>query len=158
MTHPTGSGRLTRIAAAALLAAALTACGGSDDPAPEPDAAADTADAAPSSPADDGPAPAPSSAADQEAESVDARQVDFAVELGEDSVSAGAHEFPNTNDGGSGHDVTVERNGETVAASETIDPGGTTTLTVDLEPGEYVVYCSIADHRAMGMETTIRVT
>ncbi|WP_422678133.1 hypothetical protein [Blastococcus brunescens] len=27
-----------------------------------------------------------------------------------------------------------------------------------LEPGEYVVYCSIANHRAMGMETTIRVS
>jgi plastocyanin len=29
---------------------------------------------------------------------------------------------------------------------------------VDLEPGTYVLYCSIMNHRAQGMEVTITVT
>ena len=163
MTHRTRSSRasrLARTAAAALLAAGLTACGGSDDPGPENEgtAAADTAGAVPSQPGDYGPAPAPSSPAEQGVQSATATLVDFAVELDEDSFSAGTHEFAVVNDGGSTHDLVVERDGETVAAVEAMDPGGTATLTVALEPGEYVLYCSIANHRAMGMETTIRVT
>jgi uncharacterized cupredoxin-like copper-binding protein len=43
-------------------------------------------------------------------------------------------------------------------ATDGIDPGGSTTLAVTLETGEYVIYCSIANHRAMGMEITIEVT
>ncbi|SFE56405.1 cupredoxin domain-containing protein [Blastococcus tunisiensis] len=160
MTHRTRSSRASRVArivAAALLAAGLTACGGSDDSAPE-SGAADTAEAVPDQAGGYGPAPAPGSTAEQEAESVTATLVDFAVELDEDSFSAGTHEFTVVNDGGSTHDLVVERDGETVAAVEAMDPGGSTTLTVALEPGEYVLYCSIANHRAMGMETTIRVT
>lgn len=158
MTRPIGPGLLARTVAAAVLAALLTACGGSDDPGSDPAATAvsDTPQTLPSQPGDSG--QTSTSAAQQGAESVTATLVDFAVELDEDSFSAGIHEFAVVNDGGSTHDLVVERDGETVAAAEAIDPGGTATLTVALEPGEYVVYCSIANHRAMGMETTIRVT
>jgi uncharacterized cupredoxin-like copper-binding protein len=52
----------------------------------------------------------------------------------------------------------VERDGTVTTATDGIDPGGSTTLAVTLETGEYVIYCSIANHRAMGMEITIEVT
>ena len=39
-----------------------------------------------------------------------------------------------------------------------IGPGDSTTLTVDLEPGQYVFYCSVGNHRGMGMEVTVTVT
>ena len=155
-TRPARSRRRVRLIVAAVLAAGVTACGGSDDPGSGNEGTA--AEAATSQPGDYGPAPAPSSATEQEAGSVAATLVDFAVELDEDGLSGGPHEFTIANEGSSTHDVVVERDGETVAASDAIDPGATTTLTVDLEPGEYVVYCSIANHRAMGMETTIRVS
>lgn len=51
----------------------------------------------------------------------------------------------------------VERDGEDVAASDTIGPGESTTLTVTLDEGEYVFYCSIGNHRSMGMEVTVQV-
>jgi plastocyanin len=147
-------------AAVALLALGGTACGGSDEPepAPEPTVVTDTSQTLPSQPGDSGQTSASTSAAAQEAESITATMVDFAIELDEDSFSAGAHEITVVNDGGSTHDLVVERDGQVVAASDPVDPGRTTTFTVALEPGEYVVYCSVANHRAMGMETTIEIS
>ena len=55
-------------------------------------------------------------------------------------------------------EVLVARDGADVAASETVGPGASTTLTVDLEPGEYVFYCSVGNHRSMGMEVPVQVT
>jgi uncharacterized cupredoxin-like copper-binding protein len=52
----------------------------------------------------------------------------------------------------------VERDGEGVAASDAIGPGESTTLAVTLDPGQYVFYCSIGNHRTMGMEITVEVT
>lgn len=37
-------------------------------------------------------------------------------------------------------------------------PDGPTTGQVDITEGDYVIYCSIAGHRAAGMEATIKVT
>lgn len=45
----------------------------------------------------------------------------------------------------------VEEEGDTVTA------GGTSTVTVELEPGKYVFYCPVGDHRAQGMEGTLTV-
>jgi plastocyanin len=37
-------------------------------------------------------------------------------------------------------------------------PDGPTKGQVDIAPGDYVIYCTIAGHRAAGMEATIKVT
>jgi len=52
----------------------------------------------------------------------------------------------------------VEQNGADVAKSDSIGPGKKTTVTVALQPGKYVFYCSIGNHRAMGMETDVTVS
>ena len=52
----------------------------------------------------------------------------------------------------------MERDGNDIGGTEMIPPGESTTFTVDLEPGEYVFYCSVGNHRAMGMEVTVTVT
>jgi plastocyanin len=139
-----------------LVLAALTACG-DDEPdaagATDEPAAASTTAATPSSPV----AP-PTGSGTAAAESVTVTAVDFAFEVDEDSFAAGAYEITLVNEGGSTHDLVVERDGQEVAAADAIDPGQTATLQVSLEPGEYVFYCSIANHRAMGMETTVEVT
>jgi uncharacterized cupredoxin-like copper-binding protein len=38
-----------------------------------------------------------------------------------------------------------------------LDPGKSGTLTLDLKPGKYVLYCNIAGHFMAGMWTTIEV-
>lgn len=151
----------TRTAAAAavlLLALGLSACGGSEEPdaasgtSSEPAASSDASSPS-SSPAASSPsAPAP------ESEAVTVTASDFAFSVDEDSFAAGEVEFTLVNDGSSTHDLVVERDGEDVAAASAVDPGQTSTVTVTLEPGSYVLYCSIADHRAMGMETTVEVS
>jgi plastocyanin len=54
------------------------------------------------------------------------------------------------------HDVAIERDGEEVAKSDLVSEG-TTEVTADLEPGEYVFYCSVPGHREGGMEGTLTV-
>jgi uncharacterized cupredoxin-like copper-binding protein len=105
-------------------------------------------------------AAAPSSSATEaaEGETVTATEGEMFIELSEDSFSAGSYTFEVVNEGSGTHDFVVERDGADVAATESIGPGASTTLTVDLEPGEYVFYCSVANHRAMGMEVTVTVT
>jgi len=140
-----------------LLALGLTACGGADDAALEPEATAGTASAQtlPSQPGDSASTSA-SSATQSTAVTVTAD--DFELQADEDSFSAGDYTIEFVNGGRSTHDLTVERDGERIDAADAVDPGQTSTFAVTLEPGEYVFYCSVANHRAMGMELTIEVT
>jgi plastocyanin len=159
--HPVvATGRRAACAAAALLLAlGPAACGGgSDDTDAEAEGtvATDSAQARSSSPGAS--AQTSSSAAEQQAGTITATEADFSITLDEDSLSAGTYEIQVVNEGGATHDLVVERDGEDVAATDAIDPGQTSTLTVTLEPGEYVFYCSVGNHRAMGMETTVVVT
>jgi hypothetical protein len=56
------------------------------------------------------------------------------------------------------HDLRLRRIGghRTFIIPET-SPGERTTRTFDLRPGRYRVWCSVADHHELGMETTLRV-
>ncbi|TFV64654.1 UNVERIFIED_ORG: hypothetical protein E4P37_12835 [Bacillus sp. AZ43] len=136
------------------VALVLGACGGDDpeaaDAAPASSSPADGSSAAAGSPPPAAPVPAGGTVA--------VTSVDFSFALDRDELTAGTYEITLTNDGDSTHDLVVERDGEEVAASEAVDPGQSTTLTVDLEAGEYVFYCSIANHRAMGMEVPVEVS
>ena len=153
---------LGRRSAATLMAVSLAALGAcsSDD-----EGERDTTGAAPSSSA-----PAPGTQADagsgtpsdagggSEQQSLTAGLVDFAIELPETQLAAGEYEFEVVNEGRASHDFIVERDGKKVAGTEILSPGDSTGLSVELEPGEYVVYCSVGNHRGMGMETTVTVT
>jgi plastocyanin len=161
VTHRTPAARRLALgAAAAVTLLTLTACGSDEPGDPEAEATVTTDSAEPSSsrPADSGQTSASPSAAEQESGSITATEADFSITLDEDSVAAGDYDVQVVNEGGATHDLVVERDGEDVAASDPIGPGESTTLTVTLEPGEYVFYCSIGNHRAMGMEMTVEVT
>lgn len=70
---------------------------------------------------------------------------------------AGEYTFRLTNDGGTPHALEIEGAGIEEAASETIGPGETTEVTVELGEGEYEMYCPVDGHRDMGMEGTLVV-
>jgi uncharacterized cupredoxin-like copper-binding protein len=40
---------------------------------------------------------------------------------------------------------------------ENLQPGETQTMAIELPPGEYRVYCPVADHAQQGMELTLTV-
>jgi plastocyanin len=54
------------------------------------------------------------------------------------------------------HDVAIEADGEEIAKSDLVSEG-TTSVSAELEPGEYVFYCSVPGHREGGMEGTLTV-
>ncbi len=54
------------------------------------------------------------------------------------------------------HALEVEGNG-VEEETDTIGPGESTELTVDLEEGEYEIYCPVGNHKAMGMVGTLTV-
>jgi plastocyanin len=160
--------RLPRLgSAAALLAlglAGLTACGGSDSGSDS--ASGTTSESASTSSSVESSASDLSSSASNgsasngsaEAEAITATEADFSISLDEDTLKAGTYAITVVNNGNATHDLAVEEDGTTKAASDKIGPGESTTFTVDLDAGEYVFFCSIGNHRAMGMELTVQVT
>jgi plastocyanin len=54
------------------------------------------------------------------------------------------------------HAVEIEGNGVEVAG-ETVEKGGVSKASADLEPGEYEFYCPVGNHKDAGMEGTLTV-
>jgi uncharacterized cupredoxin-like copper-binding protein len=70
--------------------------------------------------------------------------------------AAGTYTFHLTNDGKMQHAIEIEGNG-VEESSDTIGPGESTDLTVDLAAGEYEMYCPVDGHKDLGMKGTIQV-
>ena len=54
------------------------------------------------------------------------------------------------------HDIALEGGGVD-EKGETVSGGGTSTIDVDLQAGEYTFFCTVDGHRAAGMEGTLTV-
>jgi uncharacterized cupredoxin-like copper-binding protein len=54
------------------------------------------------------------------------------------------------------HAIAVEGNGVT-KSGQTVQPGGTSTVSADLKPGTYTFFCPVPGHRQAGMEGTLTV-
>jgi plastocyanin len=54
------------------------------------------------------------------------------------------------------HNVSIEGGGVDEEGN-TVEKGGTSTVTAELQPGEYDFYCSVSGHRQGGMEGTLTV-
>jgi plastocyanin len=54
------------------------------------------------------------------------------------------------------HAIEVEGNG-VEEEGEVVEKGGLSTVTADLEPGEYEFYCPVGNHEAAGMKGTLTV-
>ena len=87
-----------------------------------------------------------------------ATEADFSIDLGTKTLKAGPYLVTVNNTGSATHDLVVEQNGTKLAGTSSIAPGQSASLSVTLKPGTYVFYCSIGNHRAMGMEVTVTVT
>jgi plastocyanin len=143
------------VAVLALGLGVLTACGGgSDDGA----AAATTTTTSSAAETTTGATASSSSGGEAQAMALTATEDNFSISLDKDTLTAGTYEITVVNNGSATHDLAVEEDGTTEEKSDSIAPGESTTLTVDLDAGEYVFYCTIGNHRAMGMEITVQVT
>jgi uncharacterized cupredoxin-like copper-binding protein len=82
---------------------------------------------------------------------------EFAIDM-PTSVPAGTVSFDIANSGTMAHNFEVEGEGVEESLDEDLDPNQAETLTVELAPGTYTVYCPIGDHREQGMEVELEVT
>lgn len=86
---------------------------------------------------------------------VDERE--YSVYPTHDPVATGSVEFNVSNFGQDDHDLTISRDGATVAQLAVVHPGETQTLVATLAPGTYKLYCSLYDHDALGMHASLVV-
>jgi FtsP/CotA-like multicopper oxidase with cupredoxin domain len=73
-------------------------------------------------------------------------------------VPAGRLVLQARNIGQDDHDVTIRTSaGRVVATTGVVRPGALGTIRVRLPRGRYLLYCSIADHEALGMQAPLTV-
>jgi uncharacterized cupredoxin-like copper-binding protein len=83
---------------------------------------------------------------------------EFHLTLSRPSVKAGVVEIELQNDGQDPHDLRVRRVGGSHTFSiPLVSPGKQRTVTIHMKPGSYRLWCSIADHQALGMHALLRV-
>lgn len=88
------------------------------------------------------------------AANVDVSLVDGKITLKPTTVKAGAVQFAVHNDGTYPHAFAIEG---TTSKTRDLSPGERATLKATLKPGTYTLYCPVGRHRAMGMETKLKV-
>jgi plastocyanin len=82
---------------------------------------------------------------------------DLAFEQKDVTAKAGSDTISFDNKQALQHDVKVEdSSGNEIGGTELVS-SGTTTGTVDLQPGTYTFFCSVPGHREAGMEGTLTV-
>ena len=83
--------------------------------------------------------------------------VDFAIKPGTVNLDApGTYTFEVMNDGQTQHALEIDGNG-VEEETDTLGPGESGEVTVELAAGEYELYCPVDGHRANGMEGTLVV-
>jgi len=134
--------RSLRLAAtAAALTLVLAACGSSSS----------SASSTTSAPAGGGSTPAASGT------KVNVTLKDFSITVAPGTTfKPGTYTFVVTNQGPSSHDLTIDGPGVSGTATP-IFASGTKNLTVTLSSGSYDLFCSVPGHKALGMDTHIKV-
>jgi plastocyanin len=79
------------------------------------------------------------------------------LQLSRPSVTAGTTIVEQYNSGSDPHDLILERQGVVAFSFPTLDPGGDQRQTVNLTRGKWTLYCSLLDHKALGMQATLTV-
>ena len=88
---------------------------------------------------------------------LDASETEFKIALSKTTASAGTFSISVANDGKVPHDLVVKGNGVD-EKTKILNAGDSATLTVDLKPGTYDVYCDVPGHKQAGMDTKLTVS
>ena len=84
---------------------------------------------------------------------------EYSFALSRVHVRAGAATIELANFGEDPHDLRLQRAGSRhVAGLGVVAPGERADISLKLAPGRYSVWCSVANHRALGMRATLVVT
>ena len=138
---------LALLIAALVAAFALAACGDDDDDDETTAASETTAETTTSE----------DQASSGGGETIAISESDYKLDPSDPTAKAGTITFELTNDGQAPHNLEVEGNGVEEELPNDLAPGDSGELSVDLEPGDYTMYCPVGDHREQGMEGTVTV-
>ena len=84
---------------------------------------------------------------------------EFSLALSRFSIRSGQAIVELVNYGEDDHDLALRRVGGTLTYRiGVVHPGNTAKLETRLRAGRFVLWCTLADHRARGMRATLRVT
>ena len=84
---------------------------------------------------------------------------EYSFALSRVHLQAGAATIELANFGEDPHDLRLQRAGSRhIAGLGVVAPGERADLSLSLAPGRYSVWCSVANHRALGMRATLVVT
>ena len=104
---------------------------------------------------------APTEAASQPQASTEATSVsvaDFLIDPSTIELAGPTVTLEVTNDGPTPHNLTVrDGNDAIIMATPDLAVGQTDTISAELEPGEYTIFCSLAGHESLGMSGTLTV-
>ena len=78
--------------------------------------------------------------------------------LNEKPIGPGLTVFEVTNEGEKEHSFVIEGLDVIQRLEENLKPGETRTISVELKPTGYNIYCPIDNHKNMGMASVIRIT
>jgi uncharacterized cupredoxin-like copper-binding protein len=147
--------RLTVVATAIVVTVALAACGSSGSSSTKSTAAATP----PPAPATTTPASGGSSSGSTSVVKLSADPNKLAFDTTKLKAKAGTVtiDMMNPSGGSAPHAIAIEGNGVD-KDGKTVQPGGTSSVTVKLKPGKYSFYCPVPGHEAAGMKGTLTVS
>jgi len=79
------------------------------------------------------------------------------LQLSRPSLAAGSAIVEQYNAGSDAHNLILEKGGQVAFSYPDLDPGGDQRRTVTLTRGTWTLYCSLLDHRSLGMQATLIV-
>jgi uncharacterized cupredoxin-like copper-binding protein len=129
---------------AASLSVALVACGGGSSSGGGAPAAANT--------------PAPSSGGGGSGKTLTATEKEFSITLSQNSVAPGTYTLNAVNSGSITHALEINGPGVSDKSTGDISPTKSASLSVTLVKGSYEIWCPVANHKAMGMDTHLTVS
>jgi plastocyanin len=84
---------------------------------------------------------------------------EYSFALSRTHVKAGHAVIELANFGQDQHDLRLQRAGSRhIAGLGIVNPGARADLSLKLAPGRYLIWCSVANHRALGMQATLVVS
>jgi uncharacterized cupredoxin-like copper-binding protein len=100
----------------------------------------------------------PAAAAPPNATTVTATETDYKIALSSASVAAGTYTIKAVNSGQVTHALEINGPGVSDKTTAGISPSSSASLTVTLSKGSYEIWCPVANHKAMGMDTHLTVS
>ena len=92
-------------------------------------------------------------------ETLSVNLADFMIQPSDVEVAGPTVTIAVTNDGPTPHNLTLRNeDGEVLMGTPDLSAGDSDTISGQLEPGTYTLFCALAGHESLGMSATLTVT